>query len=143
MTIFTVGGVVAPGQTLMEIVPTRAELIIKARVSPNDADDLIPGQETEVRIPAFHQRNMPIIHGRLTEVSADSFVDQKTGQRYFTAEVTVPPAEMTKILKSRGEEGGLKPGLPVEVIVPLKKRTALQYLFEPLQQTFWQSFREH
>jgi HlyD family type I secretion membrane fusion protein len=143
MTIFTVGGVVAPGQTLMEIVPTRAELIIKARVSPNDADDLVPGQKTEIRIPAFHQRNMPIIEGRITEISADSFVEEKTGQRFFTAEVTVPPSEMAKILKARGAEGGLKPGLPVEVVVPLKKRTALQYFFEPLEQSFWRSFRVH
>jgi HlyD family secretion protein len=57
-------------------VPTHAELIIKARVSPNDADDLIPPQKTEIRIPAFHQRNMPIIEGRLTEISADSFVEE-------------------------------------------------------------------
>ena len=143
MTVLTVGGVVQPGQTLMEVVPTHAELIIKARVSPNDADDLIPPQKTEIRIPAFHQRNMPIIEGRLTEISADSFVEEKTGVRYYTAEVKVPPSEIAKIAKVRGAEAGLKPGLPVEVVVPLHKRTALQYFFEPLQQTFWRSFREH
>ena len=143
MTIFTVGGVVQPGQTLMEIVPTHVELIIKARFSPNDADDLYPGQTTEIRIPAFHQRNMPIINGRVKEISADAFVDEKTGQRYFTGQIEVPPAEVAKITKVRGGEAGLKPGLPVEVVVPLRKRTALQYVFEPLQQTFWQSFREH
>jgi len=143
LTVFTVGGVVQPGQTLMEVVPSHAELIIKARFSPNDADDLYPGQKTEIRIPAFHQRNMPIINGRLAEVSADALVDQKTGQRYFTAEVQVPPPEVAKITKVRGSEAGLKPGLPVEVVVPMRKRTALQYFFEPLQQTFWQSFREH
>jgi HlyD family secretion protein len=63
--------------------------------------------------------------------------------RYYTAEVKVPPSEIAKITKVRGAEAGLKPGLPVEVVVPLHKRTALQYFFEPLQQTFWRSFREH
>jgi HlyD family secretion protein len=143
LSVFTVGGVVQPGQTLMEIVPSHAELIIKARFSPNDADDLMPDQKTEIRIPAFHQRNMPIINGRIAEISADAFVDEKTGQRYFTGEIEVPPSEVAKIAKVRGGEAGLKPGLPVEVVVPLRKRTALQYFFEPLQQTFWQSFREH
>jgi len=143
LSVFTVGGVVQPGQTLMEIVPTHAQLVIRAKISPNDADDLTVGQQTEIRIPAFHQRNLPILHGRITEISADSFLDEKTGQRYFTADVEVPASETAKIAKVRGAEAGLRPGLPVEVIVPLRKRTALQYFFEPLSQSIWRSFREH
>ena len=143
LSVFTVGGVIQPGQTLMEIVPKNARLVIRAKVSPSDADDLAVGQRTEIRIPAFHQRNLPLLQGEITEISADSFVDEKTGQRFFTADVSVPPSETAKIAKVRGAEQGLRPGLPVEVVVPLRKRTALQYFFEPLQQSIWRSFREH
>lgn len=143
LSVFTVGGVVQPGQTLMEIVPRNAELVIRAKVRPSDADDLMVGQRTEIRIPAFHQRNLPMLKGEITEVSADSFVDEKTGERFFTADVKVPASEAAKITAVRGAEQGLRPGLPVEVVVPLRKRTALQYFFEPLQQSIWRSFREH
>ena len=142
LSVFTVGGVVQPGQTLMEVVPRRAPLVTEAMVSPTDADDLRVGQTAEVRFPAFHERNMPTLKGQITKISADSFVDEKTGARFFKAEVAVPPAEMQKLLAVRGQENGLMPGIPVEVVVPLRKRTALQYLLEPLQQTVWRSFRE-
>lgn len=142
LTVFTVGGVVSPGQVLMEVVPGSAALVVEARVSPNDADDLNVGQETEVRFTAFQERDLPILHGKLTRLSADSFVDEQSGLSYFTATVEVPPAEMAKLERVRGADTGLRPGLPVEVLVPLKKRTALQYLVEPLQQSLWRSFRE-
>jgi HlyD family secretion protein len=143
LSVFTVGGVVAPGQKLMEIVPQNAGLIVDAMVSPNDADDLRVGQQTEVRFPSFHERRLPVLHGVITELSADAFTDEKTGARYFKAQVTVPPKELATITQVRGPDAGLKPGLPVEVVVPLRKRTALQYFLEPLQQTVWKSFREH
>ncbi|MBX7248313.1 MAG: HlyD family type I secretion periplasmic adaptor subunit [Caulobacteraceae bacterium] len=143
LSVFTVGGVVRPGDKLMDIVPSRANLVLEAMVNPDDADDLKIGQMTEVRFPAFHERNMPILKGRITKLSADSFMDEKSGQRFFRAEVTVPESEMAVIREVRGAQTGLRPGLPAEIVIPLKKRTALQYILEPLEQRFWKSFREH
>lgn len=143
LTVFTVGGVVAPGATLMEIVPQDRALVVQAMVSPTDADDLRPGQVTQVRFTSLHERDLPILKGRLASLSADSFTDEATGQRYFRAEVAVPPAELERIRKVRGPRTGLQAGLPVEVLVPLRKRSALDYLLEPLLQTFWRSGREH
>jgi len=143
LKVFTVGGVVAAGDVLMEIVPQNRDLVIQAMVAPNDADDLKVGQETQIRFTSLHERDLPILKGRLTELSADSFVDEKSGQRFFRAEVSVPQAEMERIRKVRGQKTGLQAGLPVEVLVPLQKRTALDYLLEPLLQTFWRSGREH
>lgn len=143
LKVFTVGGVVGPGDVLMEIVPQDRALVIQAMVAPTDADDLKVGQETQIRFTSLHERDLPILKGRLTELSADSFVDEKSGQRYFRAEVSVPPAELERIRKVRGQQTGLQAGLPVEVLVPLRKRTALDYLLEPLLQTFWRSGREH
>jgi HlyD family type I secretion membrane fusion protein len=143
LTTFTVGGVVSPGATLMEIVPQDRALVIQANVSPGDADDLRIGQTTQVRFSSLHERDLPILKGKLTKLSADSFLDENSGQRFFRAEVAVPPAEMERIRKVRGPQTGLQAGLPVEVLVPLRKRTALDYLVEPLFQTFWRSGREH
>ncbi|MEH0194947.1 HlyD family type I secretion periplasmic adaptor subunit [Caulobacter sp. CCNWLY153] len=143
LSVFTVGGVISPGQTLMEIVPQDRDLVVEARVSTADADDLRLGQQTQVRFSSLHERNLPILSGVLTKLSADSFADEKSETRYFRAEVKVLPSEMAKITAIRGVQAGIQPGLPVEVIVPLRRRTALDYLVEPLVQTFWRAGREH
>ena len=142
LSIFTVGGVIAPGQKLMDIVPEGERLVIDAKIKPNDAEDLKVGQTTEIRIPAFHDRRMPTLTGAISKLSADSFVDEKTGQAYYTAEISVPPSQLRLINDVRGAGAGLKPGLPVEVVVPLHNRTAAGYLVEPLRNMLWKSFRE-
>ncbi|MFI4976331.1 MAG: HlyD family type I secretion periplasmic adaptor subunit [Caulobacterales bacterium] len=142
LTIFTVGGMVAPGQKLMDVVPENAPLVIAARIPPRNASDIRAGQRTEIRITAFHDRSLPLLHGVIREISADSFVDEKSGTSYFRAEIVVPPEELRVISKARGAEAGLRPGLPVEVVVPLRKRTVLDYLLEPLRRGLWKSFRD-
>lgn len=142
LTVHTVGGVISAGERLMEIVPERVALVIQARIAPDDADDLFVGQEAEVRIPALHARALPPILGTISRLSADSFEDQRTGTHYYTGEVVVPEAGLAVMRRhARGRE--IKPGLPVEILIPLRRRTLLQYLLEPLDQSLWQSFREH
>ena len=141
LTIFTVGGVVAPGQTMMDIVPDNKSLVIRAQVSPGDADEIYPGQSAQVRFSTIHDRTVPLIGATVKTVSADSFRDEKSGVSYFTAEVEVPRAELDSVQKHLGR-GQLRPGLPVEVVMSVRKRTALQYLLEPLTANFWRAFRE-
>lgn len=136
LTIFTQGGVVQAGQTLMEIVPRDASQVIVAQIAPNDVDNLRVGLLTEVRFPGLRERAPPIIHGRVTRISADSFTVEETGARYFRAEIVVPASELAKL--GRGAEA-LRPGAPVEVVVLLRKRTALGYLLEPLTNNLWRS----
>ena len=143
LSIFTVGGVITPGQTLMDIVPERADLVVAAKVATGDADDLQVGQNAQVRFLGLHERNMPIITGRVTRLSADSLVDEKSGEAFYTAEVRVPAGQMQQVKKLRGPNFELRAGAPVAVLVPLKKRTALQYAIEPLTDTMWTAFREH
>ena len=81
--------------------------------------------------------------GQLTRLSADTLVDEKTGLPYYTAEVRVPANQMQALKKIRGKDFEFRAGAPVAVLVPLKKRTALQYAFEPLSDTMWAAFREH
>jgi HlyD family secretion protein len=143
LTIFTIGGVIAPGQKLMDIVPDNEPLVIEAKVRPSDVSDLKIGQKTEVRISAFHDRGMPTLNGIVSKISADSLTEEKTGATFFMVEVTVPPSEIKHIQERRGDAHGLQAGLPVELVVPLGRRTALGYLVDPLRQTLWKSFREH
>jgi HlyD family secretion protein len=142
LAIHTVGGVVAGGEKLMEVVPQDKDLVIDARVSPMDADDLRPGITTQIRFSAFQERNLPVLIGQISKVSADSFEDERTGMRYFRIEVVVPETELAKIKAIRGENG-IKAGLPADVVVPLRKRTALSYLLEPISQSIWVSGREN
>lgn len=139
LTVFTVGGVVQPGQTLMEIVPRDASQVIVARISPEDIDNLRQGQTTEVRFPGLRERGLPSIRGRVTRISADSFRVEETGASFYRAEIVVPPEELTRLGRSAD---GLRPGVPVEVIVLLRKRTMLAYLLEPLTSNLWRSGSE-
>ncbi|HEU4958254.1 MAG TPA: HlyD family type I secretion periplasmic adaptor subunit [Sphingomicrobium sp.] len=143
LSVFTVGGVIAPGQTLMDIVPDNADLVVGARVSIDDADDLRIGQKAQVRFLSLHERNLPIIFGQLTRLSADSMVDKESGLAFYTAEVRVAADQMKQLQKVRGEGFELRAGAPVAILIPLKKRTALQYALEPLSETMWAAFREH
>jgi HlyD family secretion protein len=143
LNVFTVGGVIAPGQTLMDVVPDKADLVVGARVSIEEADDLKIGQKAQVRFLSLHERNMPIIFGKLTRLSADTLVDEKSGIPYYTAEVRVSADQMQTLEMMRGGDFALRAGAPVAVLIPLKKRTALQYAFQPLTDTMWRAFREN
>ncbi len=142
LAVFTPGGVIAPGQKLMDIVPDRMPLTIEARVSPADADDVRVGQRAFVRFDTLHERSLPALDGIVRRVSADSFTDERTGETFYTAEVSVPVDELAQINNSRGADT-LRAGIPVSIEIPLRKRTALQYAFEPLTAGLRRSFREH
>lgn len=136
LTAFTSGGVVAPGQTLMEIVPDKAAQVIIASVRPEDIDNVTVGMRTEIKFPGLRDRSTPIVHGQVTRISADSFVDEKTGESYYRTEVVVPPAEMSVLGRAADRT---RPGMPVQVILILRKRSALEYLVEPLTHSLWRS----
>jgi type I secretion membrane fusion protein, HlyD family len=142
LTVFTPGGVIEPGQKLMDIVPERAPLTIEARLATSDGDDVRRGQDAFVRFESLHERALPALKGQVTRVSADAFTDEKTGASFYTAEVTVPLSELKKIEEIRGGDV-LRAGLPVVVEIPVRKRTALQYAFEPLTSSLSRAFHEH
>jgi HlyD family secretion protein len=141
LTVFTVGGVVEPGKTLMDIVPDGRDLIVQAQLKNTDADDVYVGQKAQVRFVSVQNRSLPLFTGRVRTISADSFTDEKTGRSYFRAEIAVPKRELQKLRSTLGN-GELRPGLPVETVLTVRKRTALQYLLEPLEGALWRSGHE-
>jgi HlyD family secretion protein len=142
LTVFTRGGVIAPGQKLLDIVPDRTPLTVEARLSVEDADDVRANQKAFVRFATLHETSLPALEGVVTRVSADSLVDERTGESFYTAEVSVPLSELGKIDALRGADT-LRAGIPVSIEIPLRKRTALAYAFEPLTGAFRKSFNEH
>ena len=143
LSIFTPGGVISPGQKLMDIMPEKQPLRVQIQISPEDADDLSVGQKLMVKFSGLHERTLPNLEGHLTRLSADSFTEERTGQSYFTGEAEVPLSQLQLIQKVRGQSFALRAGMPVQVLIPLRKRTALDYALEPLVGSFWSSFREH
>lgn len=141
LSVFTPGGVVAPGQRLMDIVPDNQPLVVTAKFSPQDADDLRVGQAAEVRFSGIKDRSVGALYGKLTRFSADAFVDERTGAEYFTGEVEVPRKELER-LKAQDAALQLRAGLPAQIYVTLRRRTALQYLLEPLFDQFWGAMSE-
>jgi HlyD family secretion protein len=141
LTTFTVGGVVAAGQTLMDIVPENRKLVIQAIVSPIDADDVYSGQPAQVRFASVGSRNLPLVTGHVKTISADSFQDEKNSREYFRAEIEVGEGDLERVQSVLGK-GQLRAGLPVECMLLVRKRTALEYLLEPLGRTLTRSLHE-
>ncbi len=142
LQVFTRGGVIAPGQKLLDVVPDRVPMTIEARLAPTDGDDVAPGQRAFVRFTAISDRALAPLEGRVTRVSADSFTDERTQESYFTASVEVSPAELAKLKAVRGQAFELRAGMPVAVEIPVRKRTAMQYMLEPLTSTLRKAGRE-
>jgi HlyD family secretion protein len=138
----TLGGVIRAGEPVMDIVPEGQDLIVEAHVRPEDADDVHSGLQSEVRITAFSGRTMPMLEGEVQRISADRFTDERSGEAYFLARVLVPQPELQRLAEDPRIQAQVRPGLPAQVVIPTRKRTALQYFLEPLNQMLWGSFRE-
>lgn len=134
----TLGGVVAPGEPILDIVPAEERLVIDAKVMPVDIDVVHPGLEAKVQLSAYSMRTTPRIRGVVRTVSADRIVDEATGKAYYRARVEVEREELERI----GHDVELVPGMPADVLIVTGERTMMQYLFEPFLKMFSRSFRE-
>jgi HlyD family type I secretion membrane fusion protein len=137
LRVTSAGAVVGPREPLLDIVPANPELIVEARVRPEDITYVKIGGDADVRLSAFKQRTTPTVTGKVTYVSADSLSDNKTGATYYLTHVKLSP-------ESLKEAGDLKlqAGMPAEVFVRTPARTPLEYLLDPLTGFLQRSFRE-
>lgn len=137
MKVHTVGGVISPGEAIMQIVPDSDSLAVELRVGVTDIDQIRIGQKTVLRLPAFNQRTTPELFGSLTRIAADATREPQTGAMYFVARANVDEKEL---LKLKGLV--LMPGMPVEAFVETGDRSALSYFAKPLTDAFQRSFKE-
>ena len=122
----TVGGVVKPGDTLMEITPSDAALVLETRVSPAERGALELEQKAVVKVAAFDYTMFGTLNGRITEISPDSLPDER-GERYFRVAISVEPNSV----RSFGQS--LSPGMTVTADAVTGRRTVLQYLLSPIR----------
>ena len=137
LTIHTQGGVIAPGETIMTIVPDSDSLIVETHVAPQDIDQVKLGQPAVLRFTNFNQRTTPEIDGEVSRIGADISRDDKTSPTYFVVRIAIAPEQMDKLGKAR-----LLPGMPVEVFIGTSERSLLSYLMKPLADQVHRAFRE-
>ena len=136
LRVFTRGGVVGPGEALMDIVPAQAGLVVAAWVDPLDIESVSPGLSAEVRLVAYSRLTMAPLTGEVVGVSADRLLEPRTGAPYYEARVVLGQ-------ESRDMAAGkLHPGMPVEVLIVTGARTPLEYLLKPIAASFRRALRE-
>lgn len=137
LAVHTVGGVVAPGAEIMQIVPTADHLTVEAKLAPQDIDQVHVGQAASLRFSAFNQRTTPVITGAVSRISPDLTTDPRTGQSSYTTRVAVSEDELKRLGAVR-----LTPGMPVEAFIQTQSRTVLSYFTKPLADQVARAFRE-
>jgi HlyD family secretion protein len=136
--VHTVGSVIRPGEVLMELVPEDEELIINARVSPIDIDNVAPGLATEVRFSAFKTKLIPIMLGTVETVSGDVITPENPNEPpYYLARVTVEEDDIPDEIKDR-----LTAGMPADVVITTGERTVINFIASPLMDAVRKSMIE-
>ena len=137
MQVHTVGGVIAPGTPLLDLVPASEDLVVDAQISPIDIDRIGVGKLTDIRFSAFKSASTPVIEGRLAQISADRLVNEQTGVPYYLGRV-----ELTEKGRQALGDLSLVPGMPAEVLINTGERTLLNYLVQPATNAFARSLIE-
>lgn len=137
LAIHTRGGVITPGQALMQIIPQDDTLIVEARVAPGDIDQIQVGQDAVIHFTAFNQRTTPQLNASLFSVAADLSEDERSGENFFLARLRLSEEEHARL-----GDLELTPGMPAEVFIQTGARTALSYLVKPFEDQLSRAFRE-
>ncbi len=137
MQVYTVGGVVPPEATIVQIIPQAEGVEFELRIDPKAIDQIFVGQKAKVSFPAFDMRTIPEIFGTLSEVPPSSVTDPTTGQSYYRVGLSVPPAGLALL-----GNVDLIPGMPIEAFLETGERSVLSYLTKPLMDQLSRAFRE-
>lgn len=135
----TVGGVVKPGEKIMEIVPEGDVLIVEGQVPPQYIDRIRAGLPADIHFDAYtNQVKQPVVTGKVTTVSADALTDPRSGVQYFSIRVAVPGTELKKLGDFK-----VQPGMQSTVMVKTGERTMMTYLLQPLFRRFSKALGEN
>lgn len=137
MAVHTVGAVIKSGDTILEIVPKKDDLIVEVKVMPADIDKVHQLMKAQVRISSYKQHEFPEFLGVVDDVSADVFEDPKTLTSYYSARITIPEASLAELPDNK-----ISPGMPAEVMIITGESTPAQYLLDPLLTAFRSAWRD-
>ncbi|OGT79465.1 MAG: hypothetical protein A3H91_05760 [Gammaproteobacteria bacterium RIFCSPLOWO2_02_FULL_61_13] len=139
LKVFTLGGIIAPREPLLDIVPDDNPLIVEAQIPLESIDNVHIGQEADIRLSAYQRRSTPLVYGRLIYISADRLSEKaSSGEKFFYL------ARIEVDRKALAEAGNLHmtPGMPAEVYIRTNSRTVLDYLLTPITNSMRRSMRE-
>jgi len=138
LSVHTVGGVIANGETIMQIVPVTDELLVEAKVSPQDIDQVVPKARTIVRIMSGNQRTLTDIVGEVAYIGPDLTREkEQPNLAYYLVRASIAQDQLRRL-----EGLKLVPGMPAEIFIQTEERTPLQYLMKPLREQISRTFRE-
>ena len=139
LDLHTIGGIVAPAQPILELIPNDSKLLVIAQVQTTDIDKVKVGLVADIMFSAFNLKQVNVIQGKVINVSADSFIDKVSGFPYYEAKIEVT-SEGEKTLDDNNFI--LVSGMPAQVMINLGDRTALSYLIKPFKEMFQKGFNE-
>jgi HlyD family type I secretion membrane fusion protein len=134
----TIGAVVPPGGEMMSIVPQHEELIIEAKIKPQDIDNVAVGLKSKIQLTAYKGKKIPKINGVVTNVSPDILINEQSKESYFLARVAIAKKDLKK-LKNKIE---LYPGMPAQIFILTDSRSLISYMFSPISDSYYKAFRE-
>ena len=127
LKVHTKGGVVRPGERIVDVVPENEELILEARVPTSDVDQIRVGQLARVQLSAFDQATTPVAVGSVLSVSADRINDEQSGKHYYLTRLELDPDQPEPVKALR-----LVSGMPATVFIQTRDRSPLSYFLKPL-----------
>ncbi|THF55009.1 HlyD family type I secretion periplasmic adaptor subunit [Ollibium composti] len=138
LSVNTLGAFVQPGAVVADIVPTSETLLVEARISPRDVAFVRPDQEALIKITAYDFSIFGGIEGKVANVTADSLVDEKTGEPYYQVRVTTDKST----LQRDGKTYSIIPGMICSVDIKTGRKTILNYLLKPINKAREEAMRE-
>lgn len=139
LTVNTIGGVIRPGDPLLDIVPQDNDLVVEVKVANQDIDNVHIGQNAEVQLNAFNRRTMPLVDGQVTYVAGDAQEDPRApGALYFMSHIQLDQTQLERMT-----DIALSPGMPVTAFIKTRTRTFLDYLVSPLTDHWRRALREN
>jgi len=136
--VATIGGVVQPGETILEVVPSEDTLLVEAAIKPADIGFLRIGQPARVRITAFDSSVYGALDGRIEQISPDAIKDEETRERHYLIKVRTD----RDAIRTKDAELRILPGMAAEVDILNGKRTVLSYLLNPITDVRQKALRE-
>jgi adhesin transport system membrane fusion protein len=137
--VATIGGTVAAGAPLVEIVPAGEALVIDADVRPSDIAFVHPGQAATVRLTAYDSAVYGSLQGVVSRISPDAIVNDRTGESHYSVRITTRD---TALKATDGSALPIGPGMVAEVNFTGRQRSVLSYLFAPVTRLSQKAFRE-
>ena len=137
LSLFTLGGVVQPGQVIMQIIPQTGAHEIELSVPTTDIDQLFIGQDAVIRLPAFNQKDTPELTGKIAVISPSSVVDEQSGFPFYRVIANLEEDQLVRLGDKK-----LVSGMPVEAFITREERSVLSFLLKPLTDQMSHAFRE-